>query len=74
MTPQQLTLQLLSLNILHGLGKYLQGALKALSHAKKSSPTSIVRTNFYGPTPFSFWPHIPVLIAAAPLMIDGSTP
>jgi hypothetical protein len=68
MTPQQWTLQSLSLNISHGLGKYLQGALQALSQAK-SSPTSIVRTNFYGPTPYSFRPHMPVLTAAAPPML-----
>lgn len=66
MTPQQWSLQSLSLNISHGLGQYLQGALTALSHAKKSSPTSPPRTIFYGPTPFSFRPHVPVLTAAAP--------
>jgi hypothetical protein len=65
MTPQQWTMQSLSLNISHGLGKYMQGALKTLSHTK-SSPTRIPRTSFYGPTPYSFQPHMPVLTAAAP--------
>jgi hypothetical protein len=65
MTPQQWALQSLSLNISHALGKYLQGALTDLSNAK-SVPTHTSHVTFYGPTPFSFPPHAPVLTAAAP--------
>jgi hypothetical protein len=65
MTPEQWALQSLSLNISHALGKYMQGALLDLSHAKSCVPLKS-RLNFYGPTPYSFRPRAPVLIAAAP--------
>jgi hypothetical protein len=68
MTPQQWALQSLSLNISHSLGKYLEGALQALSQSKSSSSTRPLRssTAFYGPTPFSFKPTAHVHTAAAP--------
>jgi hypothetical protein len=65
MTPEQWALQSLSHNISHALGKYLRGALLDLSHAKSCVPLKS-RLNFYGPTPYSFRPRAPVLIAAAP--------
>jgi hypothetical protein len=65
MTPQQWSLQSLSLNISHGLSIYLQGAVMALSTAK-SRPTSSPRTTFYGPSPYSFRPCASVLTAAEP--------
>jgi hypothetical protein len=65
-TPQQWALQSLSLNISHALGKYLQGAaLTNLSHCKSCIPP-ISQLNLYSPTPYSFCPRAPVLLAAAP--------
>jgi hypothetical protein len=65
MTPAQWALQSLLLNISHALGKYFCSALTDLSHAKLCVPLR-TRLNFYGPMPYLFRPHAPVLITAAP--------
>jgi hypothetical protein len=69
MTPKQWAFQALSLNISHGLGKYLQGAMDVLSQSKASTSTRPLHTTttaFYGPTPFMFKPATHVFSAAAP--------